>query len=220
MPESDLVSPSQLPSASSHHLLHHPGDHPQQNLNYGSSNSNNNHGLQQANNTQYFNNNNNNNNSNDGSQLFMNRSMNEHPHQSQAGTPLNAAAANHSLLNSSNDQNNNSNNANEIQGPPRNLLPPERRDLFEELRNGGGHWSQLLRQVILHLPSDRDLPPDDKLDDPESHIIPIEVDGGSENGQFVYVGQVNSDINSWIAVGYLQSGDLILDIHGQQVNTY
>jgi len=97
-----------------------------------------------------------------------------------------------------------------------------RRDFFEEIRNGGGHWSQLLRQVILSPPPiSRDhTGKGDEVqiaEDIQNENIPLQIAGGSENGQFTYIGDLNSDINGWIKVGYLQPGDIILDIQGQQV---
>lgn len=140
------------------------------------------------------------------------------------------------------------------------------RDLFEDLRNGGGHWSQLLRQVVLTPPpqqqpggssgdaADSSSPkcekgggeggelegssesnttsqqngtdmgqqestenPDNLCSNTGSHVVPLQIVGGSENGQFVYVGITTQDINRWITVGYLQPGDIILEIQGQQV---
>lgn len=107
------------------------------------------------------------------------------------------------------------------------------RDLFEEIRNGGGHWSQLLRQVVLTSPEDfntgtpstpggKEDHGDGELgmngDESGNNVVPLQVVGGSENGQFVYVGITNGDINRWITVGYLQPGDIILEIQGQQVS--
>lgn len=46
---------------------------------------------------------------------------------------------------------------------------------------------------------------------------PLDIDGGSENGQFAYVGEVTGEIDAWIDFGSLQSGDIILDVQGQQV---
>lgn len=103
------------------------------------------------------------------------------------------------------------------------------RDLFEEIRNGGGHWSQLLRQVVLTPPANEDFSMSkDEVDEGDggensgsssakNHVVPLQIVGGSENGQFVYVGITNQDINRWITVGYLQPGDILLEIQGQQV---
>lgn len=104
-----------------------------------------------------------------------------------------------------NDQNNNSSHHEEGGGEGR----ADRRDLFEEIRNGGGHWSQLLRQVVLR--------PPEGSEDKDELIVPLNIEGGSENGKFAGVGQVTPELGSWIAVGYLQPGDIILDIQGQQV---
>ena len=111
-----------------------------------------------------------------------------------------------------NDQNNNSHNDG---GDSQN-----RREYFEEIRNGGGHWSHLLRQVVLTPPaSDNRLTKEDCNADGTVPltVIPLQILGGSENGQFTYVGHLNNDINSWISVGYLQTGDVILEIQKQQV---
>lgn len=218
MPESGLVSalsPSQLPPSHPHH----PGDHPH-NLNYGNNNNN------PSNNTQYFNSNNN------PSLQYMNRSMNG-GNTNHAHPPPPPGNPNHTPVNSNDQNNNSSNNANDDPrggggGDHIRDLPDSRRDLFEEIRNGGGHWSQLMRQVVLQLPSSSSssadnpaggssAPKDDKDSESESQLIPLDIDGGSENGQFAYVGQVTHDINAWIAVGYLQPGDILLDILGQQV---
>ncbi|CAG7721513.1 unnamed protein product [Allacma fusca] len=144
---------------------------------------------------------------------------------SNAGVGNNAQTVNRSInsvtLNNnpeSNDQNNNSNANDE-----------DRREYFEEIRNGGGHWSHLLRQVVLTPPpvinQDNRFSKDDATNDssegPGSYaVIPLQVLGGSENGQFAFIGHLNNDINAWIAVGYLQPGDVILEIQKQQVAGY
>ncbi len=153
--------------------------------------------------------------SNNNSQQQISRVPNQNQHPQ---TPLSRSS--HVLLHSSNDQNNNSNNPTDndevgggVVGPPPPRGPPTRRDLFEEIRNGGGHWSQLLRQVFLRLPEN--VAKEEKEEGP-----PLDIDGGSENGQFAYVGEVSQDIGAWIDFGSLQPGDIILDVQGQQVGSF
>ncbi|XP_035704897.1 membrane-associated guanylate kinase, WW and PDZ domain-containing protein 3 isoform X2 [Folsomia candida] len=157
-------------------------------------------------------------------------------------TPLSRTS--HVLLHHSNNDQNNNSELEELQGqpPPIRGPPPSRpnpnRDLFEEIRNGGGHWSQLLRQVFLRLPPPPPPPPPQSQDLNSTSSIakesrvegdedgddggppPLDIDGGSENGQFAYVGEVTGEIDAWIDFGSLQSGDIILDVQGQQVAGY
>lgn len=130
-----------------------------------------------------------------------------------------------------NDQNNNPNNivTNNVNGtnqdaafPAAQVNSSNGRDLFSEIRNGGGHWSQLLRQVVLSSPSQAqpEKTGTDRTSETPLPLIPLQVQGGSENGQFAVVGQTNPDINQWIAVGYLQQGDILLEVQGQQVRPF
>jgi len=131
---------------------------------------------------------------------------------------------------SNNDQNNNPNSllrrhrltTNDISSPGSDLgLGHEdaenRRDLFADIRNGGGHWSQLLRQVVLSCPPHFANMAPGQSDPMPLPTVPLQIQGGSENGHFAVVGHMNPDISQWIAVGYLQPGDVLLDIQGQQV---
>ena len=180
-------------------------------------------------------------NSNHNNTQLMTRS-----HNYSSSAPATNNNNNHSALSTNNDQNNNPNNnnpsnANVNLNPSNSLhevvdassgtmesISNSRRDFFQEIRNGGGHWSQLLRQVVLTPPAHLRNPgedmndsttPDEEMNNgnPSLPVIPLQILGGSENGHFAYVGLMNSDINGWIAVGYLQPGDVILDIQGQQV---
>ncbi|CAL8105229.1 unnamed protein product [Orchesella dallaii] len=132
--------------------------------------------------------------------------------------------------NNPNDPNNNSGSMDESNGGD---MMNNSRDLFEDIRNGGGHWSRLLRQVVLTPPNLEEFMKDDPMmgmdggnngdnsgSGTSNTMVPLQIVGGSENGQFVYVGITNQDINRWITVGYLQPGDIILEIQGQQVAGY